>query len=288
MRVLVTGASGFLGRRLLPQLAGHEVVSLVPPAERPAASGGNVIVGDLETDGRWRQQVQRFAPQWCVHLAWAGLPDYSVARCRANVDASLRLIETLAHAGVKRVVVAGSCWEYGRAEGAVSEDRLPVDCGVFASAKHAVRTVLDSVARERGFEYRWPRIFFVYGPGQRSTSLIPHLHAAYRAGRQPELRDPSAVQDFVHVDDVVRGLVTLTENAMPSGVFNLGSGQPTSASQVANIVAAHFGQAPPFPAVEPGRGFWADPRRARDAGWQTGISLADGVEATLAALDGAM
>ena len=103
--------------------------------------------------------------------------------------------------------------------------------------KSSLFNVLSSVARSAGFEYHWGRIFFVYGPGQRATSLLPSPRHAYVANVKPDFRTPATVQDFIHVDDVAAGLVSLVSSDAPSGVFNIGSGQPTSVSQVANNTA---------------------------------------------------
>jgi nucleoside-diphosphate-sugar epimerase len=285
VRIAVTGATGFLGRTLLPLLGAHDVLALVHGSNRAAIPGGiQTVTADLGREGAWQTDIQRFKPEACIHLAWEGLPDYSLNRCRVNLSASLLLIDALAAAGTRRIVVAGSCWEYGQAFGAVREDAAPVGCGVFAATKHAIRLVLESVARERGFSYAWARLFFVYGPGQRSTSLIPHLHGAYAAGATPALRDPDAVQDFVYVDDVARALARLAEADAP-GIFNVGSGVPTAARDVANQVAAAFGASPPFTSDAAGRGFWADTRRIQSAiGWRAEVSLADGIATSLDAL----
>jgi nucleoside-diphosphate-sugar epimerase len=247
----------------------------------------HAISADLGQDGEWIGEVARFSPEWCLHLAWEGLPDYSLERCRANLDAGIRLLRTVAQSGVKRMVVAGSCWEFGRAAGAVPEDTVPVDTGVFASTKRALQTVLDSVARESAFEYRWARVFFVYGAGQRPTSLIPHLRAAYAAGRTPDIREPAAVQDFVHVDDVAAALVALAASDGPSGIFNIGTGQATSVGHVANQVAAFYDRTPPFEFVQEGPGFWADTHKMRSVtGWRARIGIDEGIRKVLTTLDG--
>ncbi len=287
MRVLVTGGRGFLGRSLMPLLAGHDVMSIVRSGGSDP-SGIRTVVGDLSQNGCWQQEIREFAPEWCIHLAWNGLPDYSLSCCRTNLDANVGLLETLASAGVRRLVVAGSCWEYGQAQGAVREDMPAINCGVFASAKHAIRAMVDGVSRDAGFDYRWARIFFVYGPGQRDAALIPHLRSSLSRGSAPSLRAPEAMNDFIHVDDVARGLLMLAECDAPSGIFNLGSGRPTSAGEIANQVASHYGQPPLVPDRDGRTGLWADLSRTTAAtGWRPDIDLADGIKMTLREMDAA-
>jgi len=283
----MTGGTGFLGSHVLPLLEGHDVLCASRDPDRvPRLPGVRTLHADLGRGGDWADEIRRFRPDWCLHLAWEGLPDYSLARCRANLDSSIRLLHVVTEAAVKRVVVAGSCGEYGRTTGVASESALPIDVGVFAAAKLALLTMLDSVARQAPFEYRWARVFFVYGPGQRPTSLIPHLRARTVAGCAPEVREPGTLQDFVHVEDVAAGLVALAACEAHSGIFNLGTGEPTSVAHVANRVARHYGRTPPFESVPAGAGFWADTTKMyTETGWRARISADEGIDKTLAKLD---
>lgn len=288
-RVLLTGGTGFLGRHVLSLLGEHEVLCLSrDPKRLPARTGVAGVAADLGHDGNWVATVARFNPEWCLHLAWEGLPDYSPERCQANLDASIRLVNAAAQSGVKRMVVAGTCWEYGRASGPVSEDAAPADVSVFAGTKHALLTELARAANDGAFEYRWARVFFAYGAGQRATSLIPHLRSAYSEGRPLDIREPHAVQDFVHVDDVAAALVALAASDAESGTFNVGSGQPTSVAYVANQVADYCGKPRPFETVVNGSGFWADMSKTVAAtGWRARIGIDEGIRKTLMALDAA-
>lgn len=283
--MLLTGATGFIGSRLLSMLDGFEV--LCPsrdPSRVPCREGVTGLEADFTVDGDWADAIVAFRPEWCFHLSWHGLPDYSLRRCRENLDASLRLLDVLSAVGMRKMVIAGSCWEYGAAAGAVSESCATGEVGVFAATKRALHQVVSSVARDAKFDYRWARVFFAYGPGQRPTSLIPHLRSALAGGHPHGLRQPGAVQDFVYVDDVAEGLVALAASDAPSGVFNIGSGQPTSVGDVANRAARYFGAQPPFPVVPEGDGFWADmTKTSTSTGWSAQVNLDEGIRRTLAA-----
>lgn len=286
MRVLLTGASGFVGQRVLARLPAHEVLCLSRNPAHLTRRGVRAVAADLSHSGDWVAEVAAFQPEWCFHLAWEGLPDYSFDRCRMNLNAGMRLLDAVSQAGVKRMVVAGSCWEYGAASGPMAEDAAAVDLGVFAATKRALHTVLESVARASPFDCLWARVFFVYGPGQRPTSLIPSLRAAYTAGRMPDVREPAAVQDFVHVDDVADALVALAASDTRSGVFNVGTGQPTSVGYLANKVADYYGRSRLFDMNQDTRGFWADTRKiVSSTTWRQRIGIDEGIERTLAELD---
>jgi UDP-glucose 4-epimerase len=287
MRVFVTGASGFIGRNVLPLLTGHQVLCLTRDKEQlRGLPFGALIEGDLGRSETWEYQLAAFAPQCCIHLAWEGLPDYSLMRCRRNLDLSLRLLGILLRLGVKRLVVAGTCWEYGVASGAASESQRPSACSLFAATKNALRMVLDGAANDALLEYRWARIFFAYGPGQRSEALIPTCRRAFTNGEVPRLRQPRRAQDFIHVDDVARGTVALTECDTPSGIYNIGSGRLSSSAEVANHVAAYFGASPPYSDTGYDAGLYADTAKiAAATGWQARTALTEGIVRTLRAMD---
>lgn len=287
VRILMTGATGFIGSRLLPLLKDHDVICLTRDAQGlPPRPKVKPLVADLAKPAIFRGELERFAPQWCFHLAWEGLPDYSPARCQANLDAGTALFQMLGEIHIERVAVAGSCWEYGIASGATGEHQAPVDAGDFAASKNTLRQNLANTAAAFGFEYRWARVFFAYGPGQRGGSLIPLSHAAYTRGLEPDIRSPDVAQDFIHVDDVAGGLLALASQDMESGVYNLGTGKSHNVGDVVNCVAAHFGRPAPFPATAPKAGFWADmTKTAQASGWTPAITLDDGIGRSLAALD---
>lgn len=283
MRLFITGGTGFVGRWLCRALDGHSLLVLTrQPAEARLPSPCQIVAGDLDGIPAWEDTLRRFRPQVCVHLAWEGLPDYSLAACMRNFQAGLKLFQALHNVRCSRVVVAGTCWEYGSLTGCVNEDQIPDTLGLFAAFKTAQRLAFESLLASTGAELLWARPFFIYGPGQRTTSLIPSVFRALEAGRVPQIQNPDAINDFVFVEDVARGLVTLATGSVSPGTYNLASGQPSRVRDVVNLIARLMNSHEIYPPeTQAGSGFWADlTRTKRECGWQPRITLEEGIRRT--------
>ena len=290
MKIFITGGSGFIGQPLLKRLREHELLVLgrQPLPELP--EGSQHLVGNLMNRKDWKPALNNFAPDAAIHLAWDGLPDYSLSRCMENFNATLHLWETLAEVGCRKIISAGTCWEYGELQGKLAEDANPTKTNLFASFKSALRKIGESLAadNENEIEFVWGRIFFAYGPGQRETSLIPQCIQAFREGRRPEVRTPTAINDFIHVDDVASALTALVETSGVHGTFNIGSGRPVQVGELVQSLEKLIennseGLPPPMDEsskkAEAGKGFWANPEKIKDAtGWEASISLEAGLK----------
>lgn len=283
MRIFITGANGFIGRHLVPLLDKHQLLAI--GREQANFSGRNIsyIRANLADPASWEDRLEEFAPEACIHLAWQGLPDYSFEACLKNFDMSARLFDLLTLKGCKTIFVAGTGWEYGDAQGAVKEEDSPGKMSLFASFKTALRLVGENLAAQRKVNFIWGRLFFVYGPGQRDTSLMPSCYRSFVKGECPAVKNPDAVCDFVHVADAASAIKALIETKNTNGTFNIGSGSAAKVSQVCDYVAQALKAANSLPdkkdSSDKSNGFWADISLINGkTGWKPQTSLRKGVE----------
>jgi len=289
MRVLLTGASGFLGRAALEALTNrrHEVLALSrqpAPVNLPAQVRWHK--SDLNQPDSYRKAVAEYSPQSALHLAWEGIPDFGLPTCLRNLTSGAVLGEILFRAGCRHLAVSGSCWEYGKVSGRIAEGCQPVAPGIFAASKTSQRMLLESLATAAGATLAWGRVFYPYGPGQKASSLVPTLCRAVLGGERPALKTPAVVNDFLYVDDTAEALVLLAETTV-AGVFNIGSGVGTPVGRLADMLLqiggrpAEFGSAPG--ADEGAAGFFADMSALEAIGWRPRTSLEEGLRRALEA-----
>lgn len=295
MRVVLTGASGFIGQKLSRALLerGHEVVGV-----------SRNRLGEDQDLNRFRhiryvmgeslpEDVVSFSPEILVHLAWDGIPDFSAGKCADNVTAQLKFIqETKKLPELEKIVVAGSCREYGDKQGAcVETERNPPD-DYFSWAKQTLADYFGIACRDRHLDLVWFRIFYIYGPGQRPASLIPTLIRAFESELDPQINNPLASNDYIFIEDVLRAFEKAIEGKGVSGTFNLGSGKLKSALEVSKITEmmirkecrfaerlaeTHFGSSTV-------RNMFADISRAKSAlDWTPQFDLPEGIAKTLSA-----
>lgn len=292
-RVLVTGASGFVGRAVLPQLAasGYEIhVVTRADAATPAATARSHRL-DLLDGPATEAVIDAVRPSHLLHLAWYTVPGryWSSDRNLAWVEASLRLLRSFAAAGGERAVVAGTCAEYDLSSGRCSELTTPRrPASLYGTCKNALFEMALAHARSAGHGLAWARLFHPYGPAERPERLVPSVVRDLLERRPVEVSHGRQERDFVFVEDVAGALVRLLDSEV-EGAVNIGSGEATSVRSLVTAIAdrvdasaeVQFGardvgdEGPPL--------IVADVSRLRDElGWAPTIRLDEGIERTVA------
>ncbi len=234
MRLLITGASGFVGAKTLELAlaAGHEVAGTVrpqSPARRLAKFAGRYEHLPLELSDRpaLTAALAAFRPEAIIHLAWAGVANkarFDLTQITENIDAACALVEAGAAADCSAFIGTGSQGEYG-AGTAMLEDSLPEPTTLYGAAKVSTLYLTRQLAAQAGMRHAWLRLFSTYGPDDNEGWLIPMLISQMLRGERPQTTLGTQYWDWLHVDDVARGVLAAATTPTAQGVFNLGSGE---------------------------------------------------------------
>ncbi|MES2919218.1 MAG: NAD(P)-dependent oxidoreductase [Pseudomonadota bacterium] len=275
MKVLLTGATGFIGSHVVMHLLarGHEVVALVRDEESarklPWFDRVDFVAHDIR-DGCPDLRGQGIAvPDVLMHLAWPGLPNYKdLFHFEENLPEGYRFLKAMIEQGVGQVLVTGTCFEYGMQSGCLPESLPTQPSNPYGLAKDCLRKFLQELQVQRPFVLQWARLFYMYGPGQNERSLLAQLSGAIARGdRSFNMSGGAQVRDYLRVEEVARRLVLLAECSSADGLFNCCSGVPrTVRALVEDFVREqgaridlNFGFYP-YPDYEPME-FWGDPER---------------------------
>lgn len=233
MRILVTGATGFVGSHLVDRLVekGHEVAIFCRPTSnkwRISAKLPHVvsIEGTFEDVEASEPALLSFRPEAVYHLGWWGVQNTHrnvTAQVEVNIKSSLQLMTSAQKAGCVVFVGLGSQAEYGPLNCVIAEDAPTQPTTLYGASKLSTNHILRVLSHGTGMRFHWVRLFSCYGPRDHATWMIPHVIMTLMRGDKPALTEGRQLWDFIYVDDVIDALCAFTE-VRPEGVYNLGSG----------------------------------------------------------------
>lgn len=303
MKILLTGAGGFIGARFCAMLAREakdELVALVR-ASADIDSGHRQILVPAFSDEAVAQVIRREKPDAIVHLAAAGVDprDRDVTRLiDINVRLPAAIVRAAAEAGTAAVVMAGSSAEYAPpgAFTTIGEESTLESHKLYGASKAAGGILALALGESTSMRVVVLRLFNVFGAGEAAYRLFPSLVSAVRSERPVALSAGTQTRDFVEVDDaclaIYSTLVGLCRGRVASGHYNLCSGIGTTVANFARTVVSAAGGSDRLLELgllpmRPDDVEWVvgNPDRLRDAiGWRA-VSLHIGIEHALAAVE---
>jgi dTDP-6-deoxy-L-talose 4-dehydrogenase (NAD+) len=248
-RILLSGASGFVGRYVTTELLkrGCSVIGTGRSWKESVAfpeSGNFSFIPYEICKGPVDKDLYSFfgRPDRVIHLAWGNLPFYeSMDHENVVLPSHKNFLFNLISNGLRRLTVGGTCMEYGMQEGELNEDQPVFPANPYAKAKNDLRLYLESLEKDYAFTLSWVRMFYMYGEGQNPKSLHSQLMKAIRDGaKEFDMSPGDQLRDFLPVEKMAEYIVSITLQDRVTGLINCCSGKPISVEQfVYTILASH-------------------------------------------------
>ncbi|MFN2925949.1 NAD-dependent epimerase/dehydratase family protein [Lachnospiraceae bacterium YH-ros2228] len=265
MKVLITGAAGYMGRHVVKAFlnAGHDVYvsdfQFKGIDERATRVDIPIFSGDKDI------YKQLGEPEVLVHLAWRdGFIHNSKAHMN-DLSAHMTFLENMIDGGLKYLTVMGSMHEIGYWEGAITADTPCNPMTMYGIAKNAMRQALLLYCKDKDVNLHWLRAYYIYGDDTRGSSIFAKLCQAEEDGKEEfPFTSGKNKYDFIHVDELAKQIELASVQDKVNGVINVCTGQPmTLAEKVESYIKEHdfkirlkYGAFPDRPYDSPGE--WGD------------------------------
>lgn len=238
MKILVTGATGFIGNHVIEYLLSKKYSVIATSRNQDKASQKkwfskvNYISFDIENFPKNLNLFQYFGePDVLIHLAWDGLPNFlDTVHIDKNLFSHYEFIKNFVENGGKNILITGTCLEYGMQSGELSEDLIPQPDCAYAVAKDSLRRFVTELQKKhKSFTFQWVRLFYMYGEGQYDKAILPQLENAVKKGEKSfNMSGGEQLRDYLPIEKVAENISKIALQNKIQGIINCCSGSPIS------------------------------------------------------------
>ena len=276
MKVLVTGATGFIGSYIVGELLKYnfDVIASGKESQEEVQNDWLEKVSYIQADlNESRKDWFIFfgKPDMLIHLSWQGLPNHKeLFHLERNLLNNYFFLKNMVVNGLEKVVVTGTCFEYGMQSGALTEDLETKPDNPYALAKDCLRKFLEQLQKNIDFDLKWIRLFYMYGKGQSPNSILSQLEESLtRKDKVFNMSGGEQLRDYLPIEKVAEYIVKISIHDKITGIINCCSGKHISIRELVDKFLAekkksielnlgHY----PYSDYEP-MAFWGDDQKLR-------------------------
>ncbi len=228
MNVIVTGASGFIGKHLIEQLLkkNYEVYALSShPLIDSSLSGLHNIKISYDD---WNVNLPNIPYEAFFHLGWAGVDNKDKNNKElqlSNINSSVKALDLAYSLNVKKFIGAGTVAEYALQEDLIDYKIKQAPNDLYGACKTSCHYILESIARQRNQGFIWTIIPSSFGPGRSSDNILTYTIESLLKGESPRYGKLEQIWDFLYISEVARALVLILEKGKDNCLYGIGSGE---------------------------------------------------------------
>ena len=235
-KILITGSTGFLGNEICSQLKKRNIKAIcLFRNQKKTYKNHNIIWinSDLKISKKNYDKIKCFKPECIFHLAWDKIPIFDKKTCIKNLNQSTRFLEKITKIrSIKKIVISGSCGEYGNKNGKKKENSKLDLKNHFSNSKNSLYFFSKKLCKKRGIKLAWFRIFYLYGIKQRKGALIPYIINSIKNKKKININNPDLKLDYINVTDVANFFYKTLDIPFNSGAYNLGTSKSISLKSI--------------------------------------------------------
>lgn len=232
MKVLVTGANGYIGQHVAASLlnAGHEVIAADMVFDNVDPRAKQLKMSIFESDEKIFESTG--SPDVCIHMAWRNGFVHNADSHILDLPGHYMFVKNMISGGLKHLVIMGSMHEVGYWEGAIDENSPTNPKSAYGVAKNSLRQLTEQLVANTDVCFQWIRGYYIMGDDLKNHSIFTKISEAARDGKKEfPFTSGKNKYDFLEVSELAAQILAVVEQTKVSGIINCCSGKPVSLAE---------------------------------------------------------